>query len=139
PDGGPVYAAAEFWLQLDRDRASAHVRAGRWAEGRQALGEAIRLHPDNHWNWFELAVVLARDGDAAAYRAHCHAMLDRFGTTPDPTLVERTAKSCLLLPIDDADRAVAVRLAEAAATHEEDGSIAWFRLAQGLARYRAGE
>jgi hypothetical protein len=37
-------------------------------------------------------------GDADAYRRHCTAMLEKFGRSQLPEIIDRTAKTCLLMP-----------------------------------------
>jgi hypothetical protein len=131
--------AAEFWASYKRDLAPVHARAGRWTEARNGFEEAVGHDPADNYNWLQLAVVLAQLDDRAAYRAHCHAMLVRFGPTRVPEEMDRTAKACLLLPLDDADRAEAVRLANGAAANEGHRFIDYFRFAQGLAQYRTAD
>ena len=67
-------------------------------------------------------------------------MLRRFGETDDPTIAERTAKICLLIPVASADLSPRVKLAERAVTGtEKHNYYRYFLLARTLAHYRAGE
>jgi tetratricopeptide (TPR) repeat protein len=66
-------------------------------------------------------------------------MLSRFGTTDAPPIAARTAKVCLLLPLEGADLAAAAKLAETAVTLWKGDTWAWvadFQFAKGLAEYR---
>jgi tetratricopeptide (TPR) repeat protein len=135
----PDKTAAEFWSSYKRDLAPFYARAGRWQEAREAFEEVVHHDPDNNEDWCRLLVLLAQLDDRAAYRAQCHAMLVRFGSTTVSEQMERTAKACLLLPLDDADRDEAIRLANRAAANTTHRYITYFRFAQGLAQYRAGD
>jgi tetratricopeptide (TPR) repeat protein len=72
-------------------------RQGRWKDAAADLVEVVRIHPQEHYHWFQAAVVLAAV-DPEGYRRHRREMLKRFGDQSDPTLAERTAKVCLLFP-----------------------------------------
>ncbi|MCX6922354.1 MAG: hypothetical protein NT154_03930, partial [Verrucomicrobia bacterium] len=108
-----------------------------WTLVASDLTKAIALNPDENLNWFLLAPLLLETGDIDGYRKHCHAMLARFGTTNDPNIAQRTAKVCLLLPLDGADLAAASKLAETAVTlGKNDPPAAYCQFARGLAEYR---
>jgi serine/threonine-protein kinase len=66
-------------------------------------------------------------------------MLGRFGETTDPTIAERTAKACLLIPVSKDDLAPVLHLAERAVKASDHGYYPFFLLAAALAEYRAGE
>jgi tetratricopeptide (TPR) repeat protein len=108
-----------------------------WALAAGDLTNAIALDPDEHSSWYHLAPLLLETGDTGGYRKHCHAMLSRFGTTNAPHIAERTAKVCLLLPLDGADLAAASKLAETAVTlGKYHAWVAYFQFAKGLVEYR---
>jgi hypothetical protein len=84
-------------------------------------------------------VLRAWAGDRAAYRRSCRQILDRFGTTTDPMIAERVAKSCLLLPTGGPEADEALLLAERALARAGDSWLAPFvHLVLGLAEYRVG-
>jgi serine/threonine protein kinase/WD40 repeat protein len=120
------------------DLPNGHARASRWIEARAAFEEALRLRPDAHILWYRLAVILAYLDDRDAYRTHCHAMLERFKDTPNPYEMERTAKSSLLLPLDEKDLAEVIRLANKSVAAPEHRSNPYFRFAKALGQYRGG-
>ena len=122
---------------LLRTRGTLCAQFAQWTLAASDLTKAIALNPDEDWNWFQLAPLLLETGDTGGYRKHCHAMLARFGTTNDPPIAERTAKVCLLLPLDGADLAAAAKLAETAVTlGKDDAWVAYYQFAKGLAEYR---
>ena len=132
----PDRTAAEFWREYDSRGAHAHARASRWVEARKGFERSIALHPDDHFSRYMLAVLLAHLDDREAYRASCREMVERYAKTSVPEVMERTAKSCLLLPLDGADVATAARLADKAATFTSNQYIPFFRFAHGFAQYR---
>src|SRR4029077_12383396 len=87
---------------------------GRWDEALAACDRAIALGTDDHDIWNQAAILRARTGDRAGYRAHCGRMLARFGSTTDPILAERTPKACLLLPLGGPEQEAACDLADRA-------------------------
>jgi tetratricopeptide (TPR) repeat protein len=122
---------------LLRARGTLCAQFAQWTLAAGELTKAIALNPDEHWNWYQLAPLLLETGDAGGYRKHCHSMLARFGTTNTPPIAERTAKVCLLLPLNGADLAAASNLAETALTlGKDDPRAAYYQFAKGLAEYR---
>ena len=116
-----------------------HALAGRWEKASADFARAIELEPWQQLHWFYQAPLLLEIGDTEGYRKHCRQMLDRFITTSNPWVAERTAKACLLRPVEGdilersarlADRAVAL-----GANHPDSR---WFHLAKGMAEYRQG-
>jgi tetratricopeptide (TPR) repeat protein len=132
--------AADDRLGMDlllRIRGTLCAQFAQWALAAGDLTKAIALNPDENLNWYQLAPLLLETGDTDGYRKHCHAMLARFGTTNDPPIAGRTAKVCLLLPLDGADLAAAAKSAEIAVTlGKDDPSAADYQFAKGLAEYR---
>ena len=125
---------------LLRSCASWWILDGRCAEATADLAKALEVNPDDDWNWFLLAVVLADSGDEPQYRKHCQAMLARFGATNDPVVAEHVAKACLLLPATGADLDAACQLANvAAAPSKEHEPSGWDFLVKSLAEYRRGQ
>ena len=88
--------------------------------------------------WYQAAAIWLEAGDQDAYRRNCQEMLRRFGETDDPTIAERTAKICMLIPVASADLPPRVRLAERAVTGTEKHKYyRYFLLVRALAHYRA--
>ena len=71
----------------------------------------MELGPADQINYYRLIPFLVEMQDKDAYQKYCHAMLDQFGETEDPVQAERTARSCLLLPINGPDLEAAAKLA----------------------------
>jgi hypothetical protein len=67
-------------------------------------------------------------------------MLDRFGSMSNPIFAERTAKACLVLPLEGSEGAEAFRLAErAVANGQGHWILRWARCARSLAAFRSGD
>ncbi len=126
-------------VKLFGNRAVFRLKCGRLEEAATDLAAVIESNPDDHWNWYLLAPVLAAGGNPPKYHKHCEAMLTRFGSTNDPVIAERTAKACLLLPAAGPDLEAASRLAELAVTvGKEHELLGFFQFAKALAEYRQG-
>ena len=120
-------------------RANLLARLGRFNEAAADFGRAIELRPEDHVHWYLLGCLLAYAGEPDAYRAHCQAMLVRFGTSTDRFVADRTAKSCLVLPDATADLARQLRLVGVVlAPGGDDGMMPWNQLLKGMAEYRQG-
>ena len=129
---------ANDWQRL-HERGELYARGGQWQKAAADYAAAIKAHPEDHVLWYQAAAIWLEAGDQDAYRRHCQEMLRRFGETDDPTIAERTAKICLLIPVASADLSPRVRLAERAVTGtEEHKYYRYFLLARALAHYRAG-
>jgi WD40 repeat protein/serine/threonine protein kinase/tetratricopeptide (TPR) repeat protein len=129
--------AAEVKLLLSR--GVLRGRRGWWKRAAEDYARAIKLDPDAHDAWYELAAVRLRLGDLDAFRRHCQDMLRRFGRMTDPYKAERTAKACLIVPDTVADVKQLVRLTEQALRGtENEWGHPWFLLSRGIAEYRAG-
>ena len=127
-------------LSALRKVASDHARAGRFPEAKTAFAALLKAGSDSSIDWFQLAAVLAQLGDDVAYRAHCHEFLARVTNTTSADAMERAGKVCLLLPIDDTDRAIALQLArKAIATAPQGLGTNYYRAADGFAHYRSGD
>jgi len=127
-------------LSALRKVAIDHARAGRFAEAKAAFAAVLQADSSNSLDWLHFAIVLAQLGDEAAYRVHCHEFLARFSNTTSASSMERAGKACLLLPLDPADCAIALRLAHQAIVTDPQGALAsYYRLADGLAHYRGGD
>ena len=78
-------------------------------EGPSAPGEHSARSEQESLAWFYLAVLELEHGDRVAYHRHCRRMHDRFGTSDDPSELERTAKAGLLVPPPSPEEAARLR------------------------------
>jgi tetratricopeptide (TPR) repeat protein len=113
---------------------------GQWKQAAASLVKLTELDPEDHENWYMLAPVYLELGDKENYRRVCLEMLKRFSAAEKPEIIERTAKTCLLVADAGIDRKLALQLAERAATRGADQANAkWFHMAKGIADYREGQ
>jgi tetratricopeptide (TPR) repeat protein len=120
--------------------ADSNRALGRWDEALAAYSRATALGSVDHDAWNHAAILWARTGDRAGYRAQCRRMLDRFGRTTDPIIAERTAKACLLLPLGGTEQAAACELADRAVALARDHWVQpWAEATRGLAAYRRAQ
>jgi len=128
-----IYSLADL-LERRGDRSGAGTML------RDFWEKAVEAGPTEQLNYYRLIPLLVDLGDVEGYRKYCRAMLDEFGATEDPVKAERTARSCLLLPITGAELEVAARLASIpvgrAAPANKD--MTYFEMVKGLAEYRMG-
>jgi tetratricopeptide (TPR) repeat protein len=104
--------------------------------------EVRRIEPERYesslfWGpWFPLAVLKLRVGDREGFRALLGELLDRFGSTENPTIAEHISRLGTLIPqtVDPARLLVLGR--RVVATNAERP---WYLLARGAAEYRAGQ
>jgi tetratricopeptide (TPR) repeat protein len=116
---------------------SSYGALGRWDEALAACNRAIALGSVDHDTWNHAAILRARTGDRAGYRAHCRRMLDRFGRTTDPIIAERTAKACMIVPLGGTEQEAACDLADRAVALAQGHWVQpWAEATTGLAAYR---
>jgi serine/threonine protein kinase/tetratricopeptide (TPR) repeat protein len=125
--------------QILRARGAFRAQHGHWEEAASDLARAVEVEPTEHWNWFLLAPVFVQAGDVFAYNEFRQAMLARFGSTAIPSIAERTAKACALLPVSgDAAESIGKLSSIAVNFGRNDGYLTYYQLAQGLCEYRQG-
>jgi Flp pilus assembly protein TadD len=116
-----------------------HARRGQWPEAVRCFARSTELDPTDHDAYHCLAPLLARSGDVKGYRNLCARILLRFANTSDPTIAERMAKDCLILPDSHADVAVINRMVNTALAAGADHPFwGYFQFVKGLAEYRQG-
>ena len=117
------------------------AQAGRFSEAATDLAEVIDSDESENWLFYALTPLLIQSGQLTEYTNHCKLMLDQFEHTTDPSVAERTAKSCLLLPsiLSPEDFNRATNLAARAVSLSLHGDwLHWRLMTRGLAEYRAG-
>ena len=120
-----------------RWRGMLRARYMRVAEAISDFTQAVELRPVEHDNSYRLAALLAQDKDVTAYQRIVEQMLARFGPSKDPFMMERTVKSCLLLPSIELDWKSLNTLADAIAAADDQQRFLQF--AKALAEYRQGQ
>jgi tetratricopeptide (TPR) repeat protein len=127
---------SQLWLA----RLDLHAMRSQWKQAATVLVTLTELDPADHYNWFQFAPVYLELGDIEGYRRVCREMIKRFSEAEKPEIIERTAKTCLLLADSGIDRKLSLRLAERAAIHgAKQANAKWFHLAAGMADYREGQ
>jgi tetratricopeptide (TPR) repeat protein len=126
-------------MQLWIARANYCGRRRGWQNAAAATVKVIELDPSDHLAWYHESVLKLQLGDAEGYRGICREMLARFSRSRIPNVVERTAKTCLLLPDAVGDPKLLLKVADQGVTGTEaHGDYRWFALARGMAEYREG-
>lgn len=120
-------------------RASFLARRGRWKEAAADYFKLIEFQPDNHFYYHSLAPLLVESRDLEGYRRLCARIVAHFGGANDPTVCERMAKACLILPSSEIDLAAVAKLAQTAvSTGTNNYFYPYYEFAKGLAEYRTG-
>jgi serine/threonine-protein kinase len=117
------------------------LKQGRASEVCAAWKEELAARPPAHDDWFGYAELCLFLGDEAEYRLARRTLLAQFAATNDPTVAERVARACLLLPAPEDELGQAVALIERAVAGGRSGhelAYPYFLFAEGLARYRQG-
>ncbi len=127
------------WVQVGLRQVGMQLSRGEevWLVWKDML-DANPPEPDAWDGYAELSLFLGHEDD---YRRIRLAAIDRFATSTDPFVAERTGRACLLLPASEAELRTAVRLIEFALS-ADPSKFAWarpyFLFARGLAEYRQG-
>jgi tetratricopeptide (TPR) repeat protein len=124
-------------LLLTRGHLAA--RQGRFQEAVADLTKALGARPYDHLVYLWLAPAVVASGDIDGYRRCCQGILTRFAGTNEPTVADRMAKACLIVPISGVDLEEVGKMARIAVTEGKTNSfLPYFQFVMGLAEYRQG-
>jgi tetratricopeptide (TPR) repeat protein len=122
-----------------RDRGNWFAERGLWKEAIADFTEDFRREPDSYIG-LRLGIYLIQTGQIDRYRAHCQAMLDKWGSTEKIDDANRTLKTVLLLPDFQGDAKQLARLAAVSVSGGKNVNLyEWKLLTKGLYEYRAGK
>jgi tetratricopeptide (TPR) repeat protein len=131
----PTFASQKESANMLRARGNFFAKHGRWKEAAADFAKVIALTPDDHYDFFVLAILQVQCGDWDAYQSLCAKILARFGETTNPTIAERMAKDCLFTGNSGTDLATVCKMADLAVTK---GNSPYVQFVKGLAEYRQG-
>jgi eukaryotic-like serine/threonine-protein kinase len=127
-------------VQVARARRGVMLQLGLGEEARTEWALAARTNHDDWYGYAELCLYL---GHQAEYVRVCHELLERIESGADPRLCEQVGRACLVGIVGPEDRRRAAALIDRAVGAHLPPWETWlrpyFQLAQGLARYRAGD
>ena len=119
--------------------AEVYGRQGNWAGSIRTFNRSVAADPTNHYAYHYLAPLLVQTGELGAYRTVCECALSQFEGTTDPTVAERLAKDCLMLPPPAGSLERLAKLADkAVAAGPTNSSWPYYMFVKGLAEYRLG-
>jgi tetratricopeptide (TPR) repeat protein len=132
---------------LLRQRGELNVQLERWREAALDLEKLLERKADaSSIDWMQAAtlhamVVSTGNGTLDDYRRVCSRMIERFKSSQENIEIERTMKSCSLLPteIDFAMLSADVVTVPLDGGTLASGLVPWFHVACALADYRRGE
>lgn len=126
--------------QMHRQKADLLGRSRRWDAALAELKLLLDLQPTNDFHVLRAAPLFIMTGDHQGYRQLCRTALDRFTAPDDPTVADKIAKACLLLPDAVEDLGQVNSLAALAMAEDpEIGYGPYFETLRGLADCRSGE
>jgi len=116
------------------------MRLGRLNEAQLTWKSALEAEPLEHAAWYGYAELCLFLGEEDEYRRARRALLERFGTTTNSFVAERTGRACLLMPATEEELRQAVSVAERAVAKGagEQWAHPYFEFVRGLAEYRQG-
>ncbi len=133
----PIEAASHLeYFGLFSFGAQFYTHNRRFTEAAAEMAKAVAVKPDDGLARLRLEVLRVSGGDLAGYERDRRELLERFRATRDPQLAEVVAKTCLLLPGNAPDIAIAGDLADFSVEQKPDNI--WAVLAKELADYRRG-
>jgi tetratricopeptide (TPR) repeat protein len=127
-------------VRVLRTRGKLRARMGHWADAAADYANVVQLEPADHEDYHALACLLVQTGQLEAYHGLCDRIRTRFGSvTNDPSLADRMAKDCLLIPSPGSDLATESRWADVTIRLDRtDGGQSWFHFCKGFAEFRKG-
>ena len=116
------------------------ARTGQWPEAAAEFQRLVELEPDSHEPYTWLSAVYVQLNDWPAYRELSRRAVARFASaTNEPSISDRIAKSCLIVPPEPEVLKIAARLADACINSTTDNKRnSWFELCKGLSEFRLG-
>jgi tetratricopeptide (TPR) repeat protein len=121
-------------------RADSYAKRSMWDNAAAELRLLIELDPSHISGWCRLSAILLILDDEDGYREHCRHMLQRFGSSQAPDVLEQAVKACSIAPgaVEDNQRLAEMAQRAFDAVDADAPDFAWVALARGLADYRAG-
>jgi serine/threonine protein kinase/tetratricopeptide (TPR) repeat protein len=110
-----------------------------WPASIRNFDRSATADPTNHLSYHYLAPMLLEAGDFDGYQKYRERVLAQFAQTDDPTVAERMAKDCLILPPPATELEKIAKMADQAVTASSTNR-AWpyYLFVKGLAEYRRG-
>lgn len=115
---------------------------GRREEALTSWKEMLELEPPAHDEWDGYAELALFMGNVDEYLKTRKRLVEKFGSTTDPFVAERTGRSCLFLPPSDDELQQVTKLVDlalASPSPQVRGYFRYFRFAKAFAEYRAGK
>ena len=113
------------------------ARRGEWAQAITNYSRLVELAPAEQAPYYHLAALLAYVGDEPAWHDNSRKIIEQFATNRVPSVLERMAKACLILPPRPPELSAAGQLADLAVPGNPGRKAPEaFRLAKALAEYR---
>jgi WD40 repeat protein/serine/threonine protein kinase/Flp pilus assembly protein TadD len=113
----------------------AHASCGRWERAAADFRRATEIKPDDAWAWYLLALADLGGDNTDGYRQTCAAMRERFGKSPEPSVVQRLFYACAVTPDAVADWESFADVARRFGMFHRD----WYREIGGAVLYRSGQ
>src|SRR5262249_47283616 len=126
-------SAAPLWA----NKGESLARRQLWTEAAAAIGEAVRLRPENRADHHHQSLTLLAAGDYAGLRRARTDMLDRFRMRTDPRIANSVAWSSVMAAGEEPNLSETVRLAELAVNGKLENRKAVPLNTLGTALYRA--
>jgi len=122
-------------------RGKTYARHGQFMQAAADYARATQLDPTDPFNWFYHGCLVAYIGDLDGYQNVCKGMFQRFANSSDPTVRDKTAKTCCLLEESGVAPKELLAIAESlpADGNNSPDLAAWFSLCKGMALYRTGQ
>jgi tetratricopeptide (TPR) repeat protein len=124
------------WLDHAR-RGLVRAELERWKEASADFAEVVRRAPNEREAWCLFALLSLHNGDVAAYRRACAALLERQEKSDDPRAAYLTVWTCVLSPDADVKGTRLVDLAKQVVDSRPDDPDYLCML--GAALFRAGD
>jgi eukaryotic-like serine/threonine-protein kinase len=120
-------------------RAYIDAALGDYQRAAELYQQGLELDASRIVEWQRAILLQAWNGNQDPYAEMCQQMIQRFQGSDDVWNIEKTIKSCLLLPDSTIEPTLAESLAEkAASVDEEHPFYPYLILLQGIMEYRAG-
>ena len=115
------------------------IQDHRWDEADSLAARLHRAAPDDSNLYHMLVPMRIERNDIEGYRVLCREIVSRFSNTTDPSVADKMAKDCLVLPSSGVDLKLVAAMADVAVTRgSNSGAFLHFQCCKALAELRQG-
>ncbi len=135
----PTLLSKRDWREVFLAAGSDLAEYGRWADATAMAELVYKADPASVSIYHLWAPILVAKNDVQGYRRLCGEIMSRYGNATDPSIADKMAKDCLILPSSGVDLRSVAALADVAVNQgAKSNAFALYLSCKALAELRLG-